>query len=80
MHAPDEARCVIVILVSLLWVKGSIICPEPLLVGQVAEGHGEPHGVEMPGEEHHHAGTSCEIPGNLNVVTARPLSVFSNDY
>jgi len=73
MHAREEARRVIVVLLSLLWVSGSIICPVPLLAGGAAEGHGGSHGVEMPGEENQHAGTSCENPGRNNVATAQSV-------
>ena len=79
MHARDDARRVIVGLVSLLWVTGSMICPAPLLADEAAEGHGGSHGVEMPGEEHHHGGTSCEFPGHLNIATAKSVDEQSRD-
>ena len=79
MHARDDARRVIVVLVSLLWVTGSVICPAPLLTDEAAEGHGGSHGVEMPGEEHHHGGTTCEVLGDLNAATAQSADKQSRD-
>lgn len=79
-HAHEEARRLIVNLVSVLWVIGSIICPAPLLASGTAEGHGGSHDVDLPDEANHHAGTSCEIHGHSNFATAHSVDEQQRDH